>query len=130
MTRPLTPVRAIRVKCSECAGTRRAATRCEKEDCPLYPYRTGRNPARAGIGRSDLHKDAHSGKFRPSQDGRNVPISRSSEGSAPGFNTGQPRAKDGQTDLSTMPPTKRRKIMRAAEAFLREIQGVEYAGRG
>ena len=23
---------------------------CEHSDCPLYPYRMGRNPARAGIG--------------------------------------------------------------------------------
>ncbi|MHB1011661.1 MAG: hypothetical protein ACYC37_01930 [Desulfobacteria bacterium] len=68
MTR-LTPTKAIRAKCSECAGSPRAATRCEKEDCPSYPYRTGRNPARTGIGRSNLHKDAHSGKFRPTQDG-------------------------------------------------------------
>lgn len=50
----LTPVKAIRAKCSGCAGSPRAVTGCEREDCPLYPYRTGRNPARAGIGPSKL----------------------------------------------------------------------------
>jgi hypothetical protein len=99
-----TPVRAIRRKCSECAGSPRAATRCEKEDCALHPYRAGRNPNRRGIGRSDLHKDAHSGKFRPSQDGRNVSISRSSEGSTPGFNTGQPHEENGEVGRKPLSP--------------------------
>jgi len=27
-----------------------AVVRCEHEECPLHPYRRGRNPARAGIG--------------------------------------------------------------------------------
>lgn len=99
-----TPIRAIRTKCSECAGSPRAATRCENEGCPLHLYRSGRNPARAGIGRSDLHKDAHSGKFRPSQDGRNVYISRSSEGSTPGFNLGHPRASGVQVDGPRLTP--------------------------
>ena len=93
-----TPIRAIRTKCSECAGSPRAATRCEKEDCPLHRYRSGHNPAREGIGRTNLHKDAHSGKFRPSQDGRIVSISRSSEGTPPGFNLGHPRAFGVQVD--------------------------------
>jgi hypothetical protein len=70
-----TPIRAIRTKCSACAGSPRMATRCENEGCSLYPYRTGRNPARVGIGRLAPCKDAHSGKFRPSQDGLSETIS-------------------------------------------------------
>lgn len=47
----LTPVKAIRKKCLECAGGRPKETReCETATCPLYPYRLGRNPRRAGIG--------------------------------------------------------------------------------
>jgi len=63
----LTPVRAIRQKCSECAGAPRAATHCEKEDCPLYPYRTGRNPARAGIGGGDRHGNGRFSQKRTTQ---------------------------------------------------------------
>ena len=100
----MTPVRAIRQKCLECAGSSRAATRCEKEDCPLYPYRTGRNPARAGIGPSNPHKDAHSGKFRPSQVGVSADKKLPLQGSTPEINLGHPRAKNREVNLSAMAP--------------------------
>lgn len=29
---------------------------CPHEDCPLWPFRQGRNPARAGIGGSPTHR--------------------------------------------------------------------------
>jgi hypothetical protein len=46
-----TPVRAIRAKCVECqGGGRKAIANCEVLDCPLHPYRMGKNPARTGIG--------------------------------------------------------------------------------
>lgn len=76
-----TPLRAVRRKCVECAGSPRSATRCEREDCPLHPYKTGRNDARKGIGRYSPCKDARSGKFCPSQDGLSETISgRAGEG--------------------------------------------------
>lgn len=47
----LTPLKAARAKCLECAGGRPSLVRkCDSEDCPLYLYRFGRNPARKGIG--------------------------------------------------------------------------------
>lgn len=46
----LTPVRAIRRYClgSCSSGSRSAARDCSDMKCPLWPYRMGRNPARAG----------------------------------------------------------------------------------
>lgn len=46
-----TPLKAVRAKCLECCcGNRAEVRRCHIGDCPLYPYRLGRNPRRAGIG--------------------------------------------------------------------------------
>jgi hypothetical protein len=44
---PLTPVQAIRAKCIDCSGGQRAEVRlCPIAECPLYPFRMGRNPNR------------------------------------------------------------------------------------
>ena len=41
----LTPVQAIRAKCIDCSGGSRAEVRrCLLRDCPLHPFRMGRNP--------------------------------------------------------------------------------------
>ena len=51
MVKILTPVSAIRAQCLVCAkGKVRVVRKCEKQDCPLFHYRFGRNPARKGIG--------------------------------------------------------------------------------
>jgi hypothetical protein len=45
----LTPLRAIRQKCLECsAGQPSEVKHCPCTECPLYPYRMGTNPKRAG----------------------------------------------------------------------------------
>jgi len=47
-----TPLKAIRAKCLDCSGGQPSEVRrCDIEDCPLFPYRFGKNPSRAGIGR-------------------------------------------------------------------------------
>jgi hypothetical protein len=47
----LRPLRAIRAKCLECSGGSVPEVRlCGMQDCPLWPYRMGRNPQRAGLG--------------------------------------------------------------------------------
>jgi hypothetical protein len=47
----LTPLRAIRANCLDCSGGSQAEVRsCVIPDCPLYQYRMGHNPARAGQG--------------------------------------------------------------------------------
>ena len=40
-------LKAIKMKCKDCGEN---AKKCEFPDCILYPYRTGHNPARKGIG--------------------------------------------------------------------------------
>jgi hypothetical protein len=46
----LTPLKAIRGKCLECAGSPREIKACSIPGCPLFFYRMGKNPARKGIG--------------------------------------------------------------------------------
>lgn len=47
----LSPLKAIRAKCLDCsAGSAFEVRKCHIVDCPLYPYRFGHNPRRAGIG--------------------------------------------------------------------------------
>ena len=39
------PLKAIKQYCYECSGENRAEVkRCSSPDCPLKPFRTGRNP--------------------------------------------------------------------------------------
>ena len=47
----LTPLKAIRTKCLECSGGRKAVHNCEAMDCPLFSFKEGRNPYRKGCGR-------------------------------------------------------------------------------
>ena len=50
----LTPLKAIRANCIDCmAGSVYEVKRCHLTDCPLHPYRLGRNPARKGIGNAN-----------------------------------------------------------------------------
>jgi len=47
----ITPMKAIRHYCKECCGfNARAVKECTSTYCPLYPYRFGKQPGRAGIG--------------------------------------------------------------------------------
>ena len=76
----LTPIKAIRAKCLDCCcGQRNEVVVCPCADCPLYPYRFGKNPNRAGIGskgaslpktpvsaRSFQREDTSEGNYTPS----------------------------------------------------------------
>ncbi|MFA5089790.1 MAG: hypothetical protein WC510_01995 [Candidatus Omnitrophota bacterium] len=46
----MTPLKAIRTKCLECAGSLISVGKCRQNGCPLFLYRFGHNPARRGIG--------------------------------------------------------------------------------
>jgi len=47
----MTPLKAIRKKCLDCSGySKKEVRECPIIDCPLYPYRMGKNPARKGMG--------------------------------------------------------------------------------
>ena len=41
---PMPMMKAIRLKCLDCAGTSQEVLGCTSSTCPLWPYRTGRNP--------------------------------------------------------------------------------------
>ncbi len=50
-TKQRTPLKAIRAKCLDCVCFQPSEVRkCPAKECPLWPFRMGRNPNRAGIG--------------------------------------------------------------------------------
>jgi len=50
----LTPVKSIRLKCIICsAGQLKEVRLCPDTECPLFPYRFGKNPNRKGIGKKN-----------------------------------------------------------------------------
>ena len=59
----MTPIKAIRAKCLDCAGNRKDVRNCICPECPLYPFRLGHNPNRAGIG------NASNFQKKPTQEG-------------------------------------------------------------
>ncbi len=51
MERHLSPLKSIRKHCLECSsGSSNEVKYCIITDCPLYPFRLGKNPKRQGIG--------------------------------------------------------------------------------
>jgi len=51
----ITPLKAIRLKCLDCmCGAKHEVKLCPSDDCSLFVYRFGKNPARRGIGRKAL----------------------------------------------------------------------------
>jgi hypothetical protein len=63
----VTPLKAIRLHCLDCSGGSTKEVRlCVISDCPLYPYRFGRNPKKKGQGQiENLKKSeeiAHAGR--------------------------------------------------------------------
>lgn len=51
----LTPMKAIRAKCLDCCcGSANEVRLCPAQDCPLWGYRSGHNPNRAGIGKMGI----------------------------------------------------------------------------
>ena len=44
----LSPIKAIRAKCMDCCYDQREEVKlCPAKDCPLWPFRLGKNPNRA-----------------------------------------------------------------------------------
>jgi len=47
----LTPIKAIRAKCLDCVCFQLKEVKlCPSDDCPLWPYRMGKNPNRKSSG--------------------------------------------------------------------------------
>lgn len=55
--RRLTPIRAIRKYCIQCSGSQKAPRHCVSQECPLFVFRLGKSPGRAGIGGGRNKKD-------------------------------------------------------------------------
>ena len=60
----MTPLKAIRAKCLDCCGEQAKEVKlCPSSDCPLHPFRFGKNPNRSGVGNAaSLRKSHHSTK--------------------------------------------------------------------
>lgn len=51
MNKNKSPLKAIREKCLDCSGWQPKEVRlCPHAECPLYPFRLGKNPNRKGVG--------------------------------------------------------------------------------
>ena len=54
----MTPLKSIRAKCLDCCCDQAQEVRfCPSQTCPLWPFRMGKNPNRAGVGKRDLSTD-------------------------------------------------------------------------
>lgn len=58
------PLKAIRLNCLECVGTRKDVENCEETDCPLWHYRFGKNPFRTKRVMTEEQKEAASERFK------------------------------------------------------------------
>ena len=59
-----TPMKAVRAKCLDSSGgTAANVTHCPIPDCPLHPFRLGKNPFRAKRQLSDEQKAAITERF-------------------------------------------------------------------
>lgn len=59
MAEAKTPIKAIRAKCLDCSGGSAQDVRlCIIQECPLYPYRMGKNPNRQGKKLSEEAREA------------------------------------------------------------------------
>lgn len=55
MEKRLTPIKAIRAKCLDCMVESSKEVRlCNIPECSLFPYRLGKNPARAKKGKGQV----------------------------------------------------------------------------
>lgn len=53
----MSPLKAIKAHCLDCCGgSRQEVKACEIADCPLHPFRLGKNPHRKGIGQKNPTK--------------------------------------------------------------------------
>lgn len=55
----MNPMKAIREKCLDCcAGSSLEVKLCNVENCPLFPFRFGKNPFRKKVEMSEERKQA------------------------------------------------------------------------
>lgn len=57
MNKPISPMKAIRLKCLDCCCNSPYEVKlCPSVDCPIYPFRLGKNPYRTPRVLSDEQK--------------------------------------------------------------------------
>ena len=94
----LTPIKAIRRKCLECSsGSYREVRNCIDELCPLWPYRLGKDPARANTPPPPQNQKLprQRGSFTapgplPSKEQKNPPARAGARGPLPAGAPGRP----------------------------------------
>lgn len=70
----ITPVKAIRNKCIDCCcGSKSEVKFCEACDCPIWPFRFGKNPFRAKRKFTDEQRKSAAERLKAAQ---NIKISR------------------------------------------------------
>ena len=84
----MTPLKAIRVYCLDCCGGQSKEVKlCPCENCPLWQYRLGKNPARAGIKNSGSFAKTHGStgdlEHAPCAEGNYIPTQSESGKEAP-----------------------------------------------
>ena len=68
----LTPIKAIRANCIICmCGQVNEVKLCPCTDCPLYPYRMGKNPNRKGKPMTDEQRTEVAERLRLSRQAKN-----------------------------------------------------------
>ena len=66
MTKRLRPLKAIRAYCIDCgSGSFKEVKLCPIEDCPLWVYRTGRNPQGKKMEKGDISPGEKAAIARP-----------------------------------------------------------------
>ena len=61
----ISALKAIRIKCLDCCcGIKKDVKSCKELDCPLYPFRLGKNPNRAGITNSGSFNAKNNGSTK------------------------------------------------------------------
>lgn len=104
------PVQTIRAFCLTCVGGSKKAVRECSAECPLHPFRMGTNPNRAGIGGKRGVTPAKISKKKAAQ------VRKSTHA----IDAGAVERGNGQGTAA--PAIQSEKLIRAAEAFLREIR--------
>lgn len=74
------PLKAIRLKCLDCSGgSWNEVSQCWAEDCPLHPFRFGKNPFRVKRVMSDEQKEAARERLRLARENRKESGNQSQE---------------------------------------------------
>lgn len=66
----MSPLKGIHVFCIDCQGSARQVTNCTKENCPLWPFRTGKNSTRAKRVMSEEQRLAAAERFKKARENK------------------------------------------------------------